>query len=163
MTERAQTYTHTHICKIDSWWEFAVCHRELNQELCENLQGWDDVGGGRKVQEEGGICVPVADSCSCMAGTNTTQLSNYPPIRNKFKKYINNNNTKVISEVKCQSLSRAQHFATPWAEAHQAPLSMGFSRQGYWSGLPFPSPGDLSDLGIELGSPALPDSLPTEL
>ena len=49
-------------------------------------------------------------------------------------------------------------FATPWTLAHQAPLSMGFSRQGYWSGLPFPSPGDLPDPGIEpmsLTSPTL--------
>ena len=46
-------------------------------------------------------------------------------------------------------------MATPWTAAYQAPLSMGFSRQGYWSGLPFPSPGDLSDPGIELASPAL--------
>ena len=42
------------------------------------------------------------------------------------------------SEVK--SLSRVQHFVTPWTVAYQAPLSMGFSRQGYWSGVPFPSP-----------------------
>ena len=48
--------------------------------------------------------------------------------------------------------------------AHQAPLSMEFSRQEYWSGLPCPSPGDLSDPEIEPGSPALQaDSLPTEL
>ena len=40
-------------------------------------------------------------------------------------------------------------FETPWTVAHQAPLSMGFSRQEYWSGLPFPSPGDLPDPGIE--------------
>ena len=54
-------------------------------------------------------------------------------------------------------------FVTPWTVAHQAPLSMGFSRQDYWSGLPFPSPGDLPDAGIEPGSPALQeDSLPTE-
>ena len=47
--------------------------------------------------------------------------------------------------------------------AHQAPLSLGFSRQEYWSGLPFPSPGDLPDPGIQLGSPALQAvSLPTE-
>ena len=50
-----------------------------------------------------------------------------------------------------------------WTVAHQAPLSMGFSRQEYWSGLPFPSPGDLPDTGIEPGSPALQgDSLPSE-
>ena len=46
-------------------------------------------------------------------------------------------------------------FATPWTLAHQAPLSMGFSRQGYWSGLPFPSPEHLPDPGIEPWSPAL--------
>ena len=46
-------------------------------------------------------------------------------------------------------------LATPWTVARQAPLSMGFSRQEYWSGLPFPSPGDLPDPGIEPGFPAL--------
>ena len=52
---------------------------------------------------------------------------------------------------------------TPWTAAHQAPLSMGFSRQESWSSLPFPSPGDLSNPGIETGSPALQaDSLPSE-
>ena len=55
-------------------------------------------------------------------------------------------------------------LATPWTVAHQAPLSMGFSRQEYWSELPFPSPGDLPDPGIKPRSPALQaDSLPTEL
>ena len=44
---------------------------------------------------------------------------------------------------------------TPWTVAHQAPLSMGFPGQEYWSGLPFPSPGDLPDLGIKPVSPAL--------
>ena len=52
----------------------------------------------------------------------------------------------------------------PWTVAHQAPLSMRFSRREYWSGLPFPSPGDLPDPGIKPGSPALQaDSLLTEL
>ena len=55
-------------------------------------------------------------------------------------------------------------FATPWTAAYQAPLSVGFSRQEYWSGLPFPSPGELPDPGIKPGSPALhADSLRTEL
>ena len=55
-------------------------------------------------------------------------------------------------------------LATPWTVACQAPRSMGFSRQEYWSGLSFPSPGDLPDPGIEPGSSALQvDSLPTEL
>ena len=52
-------------------------------------------------------------------------------------------------------LSRVQLFAIPWTVANGAPPSMGFSRQEYWSGLPFPSPGELPDPGIEPGSPAL--------
>ena len=63
-----------------------------------------------------------------------------------------------------KSLSRIRLFATPWTVAHQAPLSMGFSRQEYWSGLPFPSSGDLPDPRIKLSSPALQaDSLTSEL
>ena len=55
-------------------------------------------------------------------------------------------------------------LATSWTVTHQAPLFMGFSRQEYWSGLPFHSTGDLSDPGIEPGSPALQaDDLLTEL
>ena len=55
-------------------------------------------------------------------------------------------------------------FATPWTAIHQVPLSMRYSRQGYWSGLPFPSPGDLPNPGIEPGSSALQaNSLPAEL
>ena len=60
-----------------------------------------------------------------------------------------------LLKVKVKSLSRVRLFATPWTVANQAPLSMGFSRQEYWSGLPFPSPGDLPNPGIEPGSPAL--------
>ena len=57
--------------------------------------------------------------------------------------------------MKVKSLSRVRLFATPWTVAYQAPRSMGFSRQGYWSGLLFPSPGDLPNPGIKPGSPAL--------
>ena len=54
-------------------------------------------------------------------------------------------------------------FVTPWTVAHQAPQPMGFSRQEYWSGLPFPSPEDLLDPGIEPQLPSLQtDSLPSE-
>ena len=71
-------------------------------------------------------------------------------------------NDSEVSEVK--SLSRVRLFATPWIVAYQALPSMGFSRQEYWSGLPFPSPGDLPNPGIEPGSPALQtDTLPSEL
>ena len=63
---------------------------------------------------------------------------------------------------KVKSLSHVQLFATP-CKAHQAPPSMEFFRQEYWSGLPFPLPGDLPDPGIEPRSPALQaDALPSE-
>ena len=58
-------------------------------------------------------------------------------------------------KVKVKLLSQVQLFVTPWAVAYQAPLSMGFSRQEYWSGLPFPTPGDLPDPEIEPRSPTL--------
>ena len=62
-----------------------------------------------------------------------------------------------------KSLSHVLPFATPWTVAHQSPLSMDFSRQKYWSGLPFSSPGDLPNSGIKPRSPALQaDSLPSE-
>ena len=65
--------------------------------------------------------------------------------------------------VKVKSLSRVRLFVTPWTVAYNAPLSVGFSRQEYWSGLPFPSPEDLPDPGIEPGSPTLwADALPSE-
>ena len=54
-----------------------------------------------------------------------------------------------------KSLRRVWLFVTPWIVAYKAPLSMEFSRQEYWSGLSFPSPGDLPDPGIEPKSPAL--------
>ena len=60
--------------------------------------------------------------------------------------------------VHVKSLSRVRLFVTPWTVVRQAPLCMGFSREAYWSGFPFPSPGDLPDSGIEpvsLSSPAL--------
>ena len=72
--------------------------------------------------------------------------------------WLNNNNKQQQTVLKVywvKSLSRVWLFATPWTVAHQAPPSMGFSRQEYWSRLPFPSPGDLPDSGIEPGSPAL--------
>ena len=75
-------------------------------------------------------------------GKNWTCMCKHPAILNHFALQV-------------KSLSRVWLFATPWTVAYQAPLSMGFSRQEYWSGLPFPSPGDLPDPGTEPGSPAL--------
>ena len=66
-------------------------------------------------------------------------------------------------KVKVKLLSRVRLFATPWTVAYQAPPSIGFSREEYWSGLLFPSPGDLPDPRIEPTSPALQaDALPSE-
>ena len=74
--------------------------------------------------------------------------------------------SSVISvswKLKVKLLSLVWRFATPWTVAHQAPPSMGFSRQEHWSGLPFPFPGDLPDPGIEPRSPALEaDALTSE-
>ena len=78
-----------------------------------------------------------------------------------FISFSENQNFFFFNEVK--SLSRAGLFATLWSIAHQAPLSMGFSRQEYWNGLPFPSPGDLPNPGIEPWFPALQaDALTSE-
>ena len=69
----------------------------------------------------------------------------------------------LISLCEVKLLSRVSLFATLWTVAHQAPLPMGFSRQEYWSGLPFPSAGDLPDPGIKPRSPALQaDALTSE-
>ena len=64
---------------------------------------------------------------------------------------------------KVKLLSRVQLFVNPWTVAYHTPLSMGFSRQEYWSGLPFPSSEDLPNPGMEPGSLALQaDALPSE-
>ena len=69
----------------------------------------------------------------------------------------------AIKWKKVKSLIRVRLFVTPWTVAYQAPPSVGFSRQEYWSGLPFPSPGSLPNPGVEPGSPALQaDALPSE-
>ena len=78
-------------------------------------------------------------------------------VQSTLKSLLQHHSSKV------KSLSRVQLFLTPWTVAYQAPLSMGFSRREYWSGLPFPSPGDLPNPGVEPGSPALQaDALPSE-
>ena len=69
----------------------------------------------------------------------------------------------LYQKVKVKSLSCVRLFVTPWTVAYQAPPSMEFSRQEYWSGLPFPSPGHLPNPRIEPGSLALQaDALPSE-
>ena len=85
---------------------------------------------------------------------DNTQKIKYKWLSSKnTKKYYPLQKKKKWSEVK--SLSHVRLFATPWTVAYQAPPAMGFSRQEYWSGLLFPSPGDLPNPGIKPGSPAL--------
>ena len=89
-----------------------------------------------------------------------------PPCRwmeQMFNSSLGPAKTFPAKTVKVKSLSHVRLFATPWTVAHQAPTSMEFSRQEYWNGLPFPSPGDLPDPGIKTGSPGLQaDVLPFE-
>ena len=89
------------------------------------------------------------------------------PTRQNIIKDIWQNFLKNQKQSLCCVLSHfssVQLFVTSWTVALQAPLSRGFSRQEYWNGLPFPSPEDLPDPGIEPRSPALQaDSLPSEL
>ena len=80
---------------------------------------------------------------------NGVNLTEAEDVKKRWQEYTE-------SERKVKLLSRVRLFATPWTIAYKAPLSMGFSRQGYWSGLPFPSPEDLPDPGIEPASSASP-------
>ena len=82
---------------------------------------------------------------------------------NSFPENIRFNEMFYFSVSEVKSLSRVWLFVIPWTAAYQSPQSMEFSRQEYWSGLPFPSPGDLPDPRIEPGSTALQaDALPSE-
>ena len=120
-----------------------------------------------------GCLILTTNIKKCKPNHQQTGLPPHPalPIRgktNKQKLSINltlyeayTNGWTNISEVK--SLSCVRLFATSWTVAHQPPPSMGFSRQEYWSGLPFPSLGDLPNPGTELKSLALQaDALPSE-
>ena len=114
----------------------------------------------RKESEIELICVCVC-VCVCESLCYTSEIQHCKSTliqENKIFKKINPNSHYFNSTnclLKVKSLSRVQLFVTPWTVAYQASHSMGFSRQEYWSGLPFPSPGDLPDPGIEPGSPAL--------
>ena len=114
-----------------------------------------------------------------LQGIFLTQGSNpgLPPCRQMFYRLSHQGSQRIKNNL--QNKNKMQHpngkmdgclvaqsclFATSWTVAHQAPLSMGLSRQEYWSGLPFPFSGDLPNPGIEPTSPALQaDALLTEL
>ena len=104
------------------------------------------------------ICWALLGTESRVMNRKIFALTEAVQILPKYHKIMN-----MKGKVKVKSLSRVQLFATPWTVAYQAPPSMGFSRQEYWSELPFPSPGDLPDSGTEPRSPAMQaDSLPSE-
>ena len=105
------------------------------------------------------ICQQIWKNSAVSTGLEKSVFISIPKKHNA--KELSNHTNALISQVK--SLSRVRLFATPWTVAYQAPPSMGFSRQEYWSGLPFPSPGDLPNPGIKPRSPALQaDALPRE-
>ena len=84
-------------------------------------------------------------------------------IKSKCLKFKSKCLKTLALKMKVKSLSRVQLFATPWTVAYQALTSMGFSRQECWNGLPFPSPGDLPNPGIEPRPPEVQaDTLPSE-
>ena len=99
-------------------------------------------------------------SPSLLQGIFLTQGSNLGLLHCRQILYrLNKQGSPIVKSLSCVRL-----FVTPWTTAaSQAPLSMGFSRQEYWSGLPLPSPGDLPDSGIEPRSPTLQaDALPSK-
>ena len=128
--------------------QFSTCFIPLFQKHCVHLYSWH-LRNFHVI-----VILFVYNSCQCERLWYTMNAEKYylskwvwlpPPI-------------PVV-----QSLSSLQLFATLWTVDHKAPLSMEFSRQEYWSGSPFPSPGDLPNPGTELRSPALQaDSLPSE-
>ena len=85
------------------------------------------------------------------------------PRKKKKETEILTNVIILLKESESEVAQLIRLFASPWTVTHQASPSMEFSRHEYWSGLPFPSPGDLPNPGIEAGSPALQaDALPSE-
>ena len=83
---------------------------------------------------EKGLFLSLFEICSFVDSTSSLNLCLF--------------DAEALPALGCTCAQRVQLFATQWTMAHQAPLSMGFPRQEYWSGLPFPFPGDLSDLGL---------------
>ena len=95
-------------------------------------------------------CQPTTTSSSILTTLCKGNASAISRMQKMLSKSSSNPKAWIL-----KSLSHVQFFATPWTIAYQTPPYMGFSRQECWSGLPFPSPGDLLDPGIEPRSPAL--------
>ena len=108
----------------------------------------------------------LPSSWTVASGTRQSEPGSWLPHPGQVMGKLLNLSEPSVGSLFCGGLVTKSRpiLATAWTVARQAPLSMGFSRREYWSGLPFPSPGDLPSLGTEPGSPALQaDSLPTEL
>ena len=128
--------------------QFSTCFIPLFQKRCVHLYSWH-LWNFHVI-----VILFVYNSCQCERLWYTVNAKKY-----YLSKWVWLSPPIIV----VQSLSSLQLFATLWTVAHKAPLSMEFSRQEYWSGSPFPSPGDLPNPGTELRSPALQaDSLPSE-
>ena len=130
---------------VDMCWKFHMkCLSSLSERMC--------------IRSLEALCLERKWAClNLFSGAQDSVLSlscfHYPAA----------SGTQLLSEWSEWSHSVVSDSATPWTVAHQAPPSVGFARQEYWSGLPFPSPGDLPDPGIEPRSPALQaDALPSD-
>ena len=170
--------------QVNSQWEFAIWLKEFKLGLYNNLVGWEWAWGGREIQEVGDICTPIVNSCWCMTNQNIfwwlcivnkaeidiflelcffhdpMMLAIWSLVPLPF---LNPGWTSGSSWFTyCWTMNLATIFAklcltlaTPWTVACQAPLSMGFSRQEYWSGLLFPTSRDLPNPAVEPRSPLL--------
>ena len=96
--------------------------------------------------------VPVLDIVGCVKSSNLLSASHLPATVPEASPSFNKHFVVIVVDF---LLSRVQLFVTPWTVAHEAPLSMGFSRQEYWSGLPFPPPGNVPDLWVETCVPCI--------
>ena len=117
---------------------FSQDHQEIRGGIINELLGTKP---GTRWMLGTGIIYQSLGFLSCNTPVHSLPLS-------LFFKCISSCHSACGTSVLC-CFSRVQFFVTPWTVAHQAPLSMGFSRQGYWSGLPCPPPGDLPEPGIE--------------
>ena len=127
-----------HIWKLELWWKWhgRSTRKGLTIQSVVLKQLFIHIGGKNKLKS---LNQPYYTAIS-HAIAETGKQTRCSLMNNWIKKMWHRHEVK--------SLSRVQLFATPWTVAYQAPLSMGFPRHQYWSGLPFPSPGDLLDTGI---------------
>ena len=107
--------------------------------------------------------IKLTETSVCLGVPSKVRIESFfpPKVREPTRTenaHMNNTNktVKTRKRARAHTHTRSVIFGTPWTIAHQAPLSMEFSRQEYWSVLPFPTPGDLPDPGIEPSSPPSP-------